>query len=146
MMIDDTFVFACDESNGPVQLTIYIPDASKDTPLPLQCVPIHTKLGAHIQVKPLDGDKYHLAPLGCPNRVIAVSRSAGVKMLSLASPEDTLAFYTEWNIQQKGSDTYELNAVSGPRDECWTSMGNGLPVGLKDSEGLPSQQWRLLKT
>jgi hypothetical protein len=128
MMIDDTFVFACDESNGPVQLTIYIPDASKDTPLPLQCVPIHTKvriysstqletthwgstirvqLGAHIQVKPLDGDKYHLAPLGCPNRVIAVSRSAGVKMLSLASPEDTLAFYTEWNIQQKGSDTYE---------------------------------------
>ncbi|CAE6443060.1 unnamed protein product [Rhizoctonia solani] len=144
-MIDGTFVFTCEESKGAVQLTVYIPEGSRDTPLPLQCVPIHTKLGARVQVKPLDGNKYHLVPVGCPNRVIAVNRSAETKMLSLASADDTLSCYTEWHISQNEPDTYELSAVSGPGNECWTSMGNGLPIGLKGSEGLPTQQWRLLE-
>ncbi|QRW24052.1 hypothetical protein RhiXN_10376 [Rhizoctonia solani] len=107
-MTDNAFVFACEESQAPVQLTIYIPEGSRDTPMPLQSVPIHTKLGARIKLQPLEGeDEYHLVPVGCPNQVIAVSRSAKVKMLTLASPDDTLSCYTRWNLTKNESGAYE---------------------------------------
>ncbi|CAE6417285.1 unnamed protein product [Rhizoctonia solani] len=140
-MIDPSKVYTivCRKGN----LGLFVPPGAENSPMPLQGMPCNDAPPIPIRCEHLGGDKYKLIPVYFPDRTIAAYHNASPKMLLLASEQDAQNCHTEWGIDRNGSDCYDIHTVSGPGNEYWTLTGSGVPIELRGSEGLDTQQWLL---